>query len=200
MRWLSVKFSCSVMLNSLGPHGLQQARLPCPPLSPRVCSNSCPLSPSGHPNISSSVTPSLLPSIFSSIRIFFSGSALHIRWPKLWSFSFSLGPPNEYSRLNSCRADWFDLLALWGLSRVFSNTTVWKHQFSSTQTFNMVQLSNPYMTTGKTVASTIWNFVGKIMSPFLNMLSSFVVCFLPRSKRLWISWLQSLNWFLSQRK
>ena len=178
--------SSLLLSNSLRPHGLQQARLPCPSLSPRICSNSCPLSQWCHLLL-------LLPSIFPNIRVFSNKLALRIRWPKYWSFSFSISPPNEYSELNFFRIDWFDLLAVWGLSRVFSNTTIRKHQLSSTQPSNMIQFSHPYMTTGKTIASTIWTFVGKVMSLLLNMLSSFVICFLPRSKRLWISGLQSLS-------
>ena len=103
----------------------------------------------------------LLPSIFPRIRVFSNKSALHIRWPKYWRFSFSLSTSNEYSGLISFRIDWFDFLAIQGLSGVFSSTTVWKHQHS---VFFMVQLSHLYMTTGKTVALTIQTFIGKEMT------------------------------------
>ena len=126
----------------------------------------------------------LPPSIFPSIRVFSYESVFHIRWPKYWSFSFSIFPSNEYSVLISFRMDWFDLLAVQGLSRVFSNTTVQKHQFFG------AQLWNPHLTTGKTIALTRQIFVGKVMSLLFNMLSRFVIAFIPRSKCLLISWLQ----------
>ena len=106
-----VQFSHSVMSNSLQPHGLQHARLPCPSPSPKVCSNSCTLSQWCHPTISS-CHPLLLPSIFPRIRVFSSESALRIRWPKYWSFSFSISPSSEHSGLISFRMDWLDLLAV----------------------------------------------------------------------------------------
>ena len=113
-------FSRSAMSNSLRPHGLQRARLPCPSPSPWVCSNSCPSSQWCHPTISSSVPPLfLLPSVFPSIRVFSSELALCIRWPKYWSFSFSISPSNEYSELISFRMGCFDLLAVKGLLSVF---------------------------------------------------------------------------------
>ena len=134
----------------------------------------------------------LLPSVFPSIRVFSNESALHTSWPKYWKFSFNISPSNEHSGLISFRMDQLDSK---GLSRVFSNTTVQKHQFFGTQLSSQldceVQLSHPYMTTGKTIALTRQNFVGKVMSLLLNMLSRFVITFLPRSKRLLISWLQS---------
>ena len=111
------------------------------------------------------------------------------RSPKYWSFSFSISPSDEYSGLLSFRIDWFDLLSVQGLSRVFSSTTVQKCQFFSF----MVLLSHPYMATGKNIALTIWTFVGKVMSLFLSMLSRLVKAFLPRSNCLLISWLQSLS-------
>ena len=112
-------------------HGLQHARLPCPSQIPRACLNWCPLSLWCHPTISSSVVPSLLPSVFPSIRVFSIELAFCIRWSKYWSFSIS--PSNEYSELISFRIVWFDLLAAKGLSRVFSNTTGRKHQFFGAQ-------------------------------------------------------------------
>ena len=134
----------------------------------------------------------LLPSIFPSTRVFSNESVLCIRWPKYWSYSFSISPSNEYSGLISFRMDWLDLLAVSLLSRVFSNTTIQKHQFFWLSAFFRVQLSHPYMTTGKTIALTRQTFVGKVMSLLFNMLSRLVITFIPRSKKhLLISWLQS---------
>ena len=133
----------------------------------------------------------LLPSIFPSIRVFSNESALHIRWPKYWSFSCSISPSNEYSGLISFRIDWFDLLAIQGTLRVFSSTTIQKHQFFGAQPSLCVQLSHPYMTTEKTIALTRQTFVSKMMSLLFQMLSRFVIAFLPKSKRLLISWLPS---------
>ena len=129
----------------------------------------------------------LLPPIFPGIRVFYNESVLPIRWPKYWSFKLTINPTNEYSGLISFRIDWFALLVVQGLSRVFSNTTVQKYQFF------MFQLSHPYMTTGKTIALTRQTFVGKVMSLLFNMLSRLVIAFLPKSKRLLISWLQSTS-------
>ena len=129
----SVQFSCSVMSDSLQPHGLQHARPPCPSPTPGVHTNSCPLSWWCHPTISSSVTPFSCPQSFPA-WVFSNELALPIRCLKYWSFSFSICPANEYSGLISFRIDWFDLLVVQGtLSRVFSSTTVWKHQFLGTQ-------------------------------------------------------------------
>ena len=125
-----VVFSCSVVSDSLQPHELQDPRFPCPSQSPRACSNSCPLTWWRHPTISSSVV-AFLPSNFPSFMVFSNELALHIRWPKYWSFSIS--PSNEYSGLISFRIDWRDLLAPQKLSGVFSSTTIQKHQFFSTQ-------------------------------------------------------------------
>ena len=122
-------FSHYVMSDSLQPHGLQHTRLPCPSLSPGVCSDSCPLSQWCHPTISSSVA--LLSSIFPSLRVFSNELALHIRWSKYWSFSFSISPSNEYSGLISFRIDWFDLAS--HRTPVLSSTLVRKHQFFSAQ-------------------------------------------------------------------
>ena len=128
----SVQFSCSVVSNSLRPHGLQHARPPHPSPTPGACSNSWPLSRWCHPTISSSVVPfSCLQSFPASV--FSNESVLCIRWPRYWSFSFSISPSNECSGLISFRMNWLDLLAVQGLSRVFSNTTVQKHQFFSAQ-------------------------------------------------------------------
>ena len=136
--------------------------------------------------------PFLLPlSIFPSIRVFSNELVLRIRWPKDWSFSFSISPSNEYSRLISAGLTGLVFLQSKGLSRVFSSTTVQKHQFSGTQLSFVVQLSQPYVTTGKTIALTRWTFVGKVMSLLFNMLSRLVIAFIPRNKCLLISWLQS---------
>ena len=124
----SVQSSCSVLSNSLWPHGLQHTRLPCPPPTPAAYSNSSPLHRLCHRTISF-CCPILPPSIFPSIRVFSSESVLHIRWPKYWSYSFSISPSNEYSRLISFRIDWLIFMQSKGLLRVFSNTIVQKHQF-----------------------------------------------------------------------
>ena len=133
----------------------------------------------------------LLPSIFPSIRDFSNESALHIRWPKYWSSSFSISPSSEYSGLISFRIDWFDLLAVQRILKSLLQHYSSKASILQCSTFFMVQLSHPHTTTGKTVALTRWTFVGKVMSLLFNMLSSFVIAFLPRSKHLLISWLQS---------
>ena len=133
----------------------------------------------------------LLPSIFPSIRVFSSESVLPIRWPKYWSFSFSISPSNEYSGLISFRIDWFHLLAVQGTLKSLLQHHSAKASILQHSAFFMVQLSHPYMTTGKTVALTIWTFVIKVVSLFFNILSRFVIAFLPRSKRLLISQLQS---------
>ena len=133
----------------------------------------------------------LLPSIFPSIRVFSNESALRIRWPKYWSFNFNISPSNEYPGLISFRMDWLDLLAVQGtlkslLQHHSSKTSILQHS-----AFFIVQLSHPYMTTGKTIALTRWTFFDKVMSLLFNMLSSLVITFLPRSKCHLISWLQS---------
>ena len=136
--------------------------------------------------------PLLLPlSIFPSIRVFSNESFLHIRRPKYWSFNFSISISNEYSGLISFRMDWLDLLAIQGTLRRLLQHYSSKASIIWCSAFFIVQLSHPYMTTGKTIASTRWTFVGKIMSLRLNMLSRLVITFLPRSKHLLTSWLQS---------
>ena len=174
-----VQFSHSVLSNSLQPHGPQHARPPCPSPTPRVYSNLCPLSqwccPSNHLIL---CHPLLLPpSIFPSIRVFSNELALLIRWPKYWSFSFSINPFNEYSGLISFRMDWLDLLAVQGtLKSLFqhhsSKTSILRHSASL-----IVQLSHPYTTTGKTTTLTRWTFVGKVMSLLFNMLFSLVITY-----------------------
>ena len=143
--------------------------------------------PSNHVNL---CCPLLLqPSIFPSIRVLSNESALHIRWPKYWSFSLSISPSNEYSGLISFGIDWFDLLAVQGTLK-----SLLQHHSSKASTlwysaFLMVQLSHPYMTIGKIIALTRQTFVGKLMFLLFNMLSRLVITFLPRSKRLLFSWL-----------
>ena len=124
----------------------------------------------------------LLPSIFPSIRVFSNESALRIRWPKYWSFSFSISPSNEYSVLISFRMDWFDLLAVQGTLKNLLQHLSSKVSILWCSAFFMVQISHPYMTTGKTLALTIRTLVSKVMPLLFNMLSRFVIAFLPRSK------------------
>ena len=131
----------------------------------------------------------LLPSIFPSI--FSNESALHIRWPRYWSFSCSMSPSNEYSGLISFRIDWFDLLAVQGTLKHLLQHHSLKASILWCLDFFIVHLSHLYMTIGQTIALTIWIFVGKVMSRLFNMLSRFVIAFRPRSKHLSISWLQS---------
>ena len=130
----------------------------------------------------------LLPSVPPSIRVFSNESTLRMRWPKYWSFSLSISPSNEHPRMISFRMDWLDLLAVQGtlkslLQHHSSNASILQRS-----AFFTVQLSHPYMTTGKTIALTRRTFVGKVMSLLLNMLSSLVITFLPSSKRLLIPW------------
>ena len=159
---LTPQFSCSVaQSDSLWLRGLQHSRL------------------------------LLLPLIFPSVRVFSNESVLHIRWPKYCGFSFSISPSIEYSALISFRTDWFHLLVVQGtlkslLQHHSSKTSILWHS-----AFFIVQLSHPYMTTGKTIALTRWTFAGKVMFLLFNMLSRLVIAFLPRSKHLLISWLQS---------
>ena len=134
--------------------------------------------------------PLLVPSIFPSIRIFSNESVLHIRWPKYWSFSFSISPSNEYSGLISFRMEWLDLLAVQEILKTLLQLHSSKVSILWHSDFFIVQLSHPYMTTGKTIALTRWTF-GKVMSVLFNILSRLVITFLPRSKLLLISWLQA---------
>ena len=133
----------------------------------------------------------LLPSIFPSIRVFSNESVLHIRWPKYWSFSFNISPSNEHSGLISFRMDWLDLLAVQGTLKSLLQNHNSKASILWRSAFFIVQLSHPYMTTGKTIALTRQTFVGKVISLLFNMLSRLIITFLPRSKHLLISWLQS---------
>ena len=185
--------SCSVAQShlTLQPHGLRHARLPCPSPSPGACSNSSIelVMPSNHLILCHPLL--LLPSVFPSIRVFSNELALRIRWAKYWSFSFSISPSNEYSGLISFRMDWLDLLAVQGTLQSLLQHHSSKATFLQCSAFFMVHLSHLCMTTGKTIALTIQTFVGKVMSQLFNMLSRFVIPFLPRSKHFSISWWQS---------
>ena len=155
--WL---FSCSVMSNSLRPHGLQHARLPCPSPTPGACSNSCPSSLWCHATISFILCrPLLLPSIFPSIKVFSKESVICIRWPKYCIFSFSISPSNGYSRLISFRMGWLDLLTVQGTLKSLLQHHSWKASIRRHSALFKVQLSHPYMTTGKPTALTRWTFV-----------------------------------------
>ena len=158
----------------------------------QIYSNSCPLlsvMPSNHLILCRLLL--LSPSIFPSIRVFPNESALRIRWPKDWSFTFSIIPSNEYSELISFRIDWFDLLVV----QVTLKSHLQHHCLKASILWHsasfIVQLSHLFMTTGKTIALTIWIFVSKVLSVLLNTLSRFIIAFLPRSKHLLISWVQS---------
>ena len=133
----------------------------------------------------------LLPSMFSSIRVFSNDSALHIRWPKYWSFSFNISPTNEHPGLISFRMDWLDLLAVQGMLKSLLQHHSSKALILQCSAFFIVQFSHIYMTTGKTIVLTRWTFVDKVMSLLFYMLSKLVITFLPRSKHLLISWRQS---------
>ena len=164
------------------PHGLQHARLPCPSLSPKSAQTQISdTSQPSHPLLPPS-PPALPPDTVSGSS---NESALHIRWSKYWSFSFSISPSNEYSGLSSLRIDLFHLLAVQGTLKSLLQHHDSKVQVLWHSTFFMLQLSRPYMTTGNTIALTIWTFVHKGMSLLFNILSSFVIAFLPRSKHLY---------------
>ena len=170
------------MPDSLQPQGLQHTRLPCPSVSPWSLLKLIPIESVILSNNLILCHPLLfLPSIFLSIRVFSNESALHIRWSKYWSFSFSISPSSEYSGLISFRIDWLDLLAVQGTLNSLLQHHGSKASILQRSAFFMVQLSHPYMTTGKTIALTIWTFVGKVMSLLFNMLSRFVIAFLSRS-------------------
>ena len=147
--------------------------------------------PSSHPILGRPLL--LLPPIPPSIRVFSNELAVRIRWPKYWSFSFRISLSNEYSGLISFRIDWFDLLAVQVTLKSLLQHLSLKASILWHSALFMVQLSYPYMTTGKTIALTRWTIVGKMMSPLFNMLSRFVITFLLRSKHLLILWLQSLS-------
>ena len=195
IRSRSVQFSCSVVSDSLLLPGLQHARLPCPSPTPRVYSNSCPYSRWCHPTMCCPLL--LLASIFPSIRVFSNESALHNRWPKYWSFSFSISPSNEYSGLISFRIDWLDLLAVQETFKSLLQHHSSKALMLWCWAFFIVQLSHPYMTTGKT-ALTRWSFVSKVISLLFNMLSRLVIAFVPRTKSFYfMASSHHLQWFWS---
>ena len=182
----SVAQSCP----TLRPHESQHARPPCPSPTPRL---HAPMSiesvmPSNHLIVCRPLL--LLLSIFPSIRVFSNESALRIRWPNYWSFSFNISPSNEHPGLISFRMDWLDLLAVQGTLKSLLQHHSSKASFLLCSAFFIVQLSHPYMT-GKTIALTRRTFDGQVMSLLFNMLSRLVITFLPRNKRLLISWLQS---------
>ena len=191
--WISsVQFSWSVMSDSLRPHELQYTRPPCPSPTPGVHSNSCPLSQWCHPAISSSVIPfSSCPQSLPASGSFPMSQLFAWGGQSIGVSASAISPSNELSGLISLRMDWLDLLAVQGtleslLQHHSSKASIFQHS-----TFFRVQLSHPHMTTGKTIALTRWTFVGRVMSLLFNMLSMLVITFLPRSKRLLISWLQS---------
>ena len=168
----SVQFTSSVVSDSLRPHESQHCRPPCPLPTPGVHSELRPLSQWCHPAISSSVVPFLLlPLIPPSIKVFSNESTLRMKWPKYWSFSFSIIPFKEQPGLISFRMDWLDLLAVHGTLKSLVQPHSSKTSILRRSAFFTVQLSHPYMTTGKTIALTRWTFVGKVMSLLLNMLS-----------------------------
>ena len=180
----SVQFSHWVIFNSLWPHESQHARPPCPSPSPGVHSNSHPSNQWCHPAISSSVIPfSSCPQPIPASE-YFPMSALRMRWPKYWSFSFSIIPSKEIPRLIAFRMAWLDLLAVQGTLKSLLQHHSSKASILQCSAFFTVQLSHPYMTTGKTIALTRRTFVGKVMFLLLNMLFRLVITFLPRSKRL----------------
>ena len=170
----SVQFSHSVVFDSLRPHGLQHARFPCPSPTPRACSKSIKsVMPSNHLILCQPLL--LLPSVFPSIRVFSNESVLRIRSPKYWIFSFSNSPSNEHSGLISFRMDWLDLLAVQGTLKSLLQHHSSKASILWHSAFFIVQLSNPYMTTGKTMALTRWTLLAKLCLCFFNMLSRLVI-------------------------
>ena len=178
------------MSSSLQSHGLKHARLSCPLPSPGARTNSCLSSCWCHLFITSYVVPfSSYPQSSPAPGSFLMSWSLCIRWPQYWSFSISSS--NEYSGLISIRIDWFDLLAVQGTLKSLLQHHSSKASIFQCSAFFMVQLSHPYMTTGKTITLIRWIFVGKVMSLLCNRLSKLVIAFLPRSKHLLISWLQS---------
>ena len=187
---ISVQFSCSVVSDSLRPHELQHVRLSITnsQSSLRFMSIES-VMPSSHLILCWPLL--LLPLIPPSITVFSNESTLYMRWPKYWSFSFSISPSNEHPGLIPFRMDWLDLLAVKGTLKSLLQHHTSKASMFWCSAFFTVQLSHPYITTEKTIVLTRWTFVGKVMSLFFNMPSRLVITFLPRSKRLLISWLQS---------
>ena len=197
----SLQVSHSVVSDILWPHGLQQARPPCPSATPAVYSNSCPLSQWCHPAISTSAVR------FSSCLQSFPASGT-FKWvsasyqmAKVLEFQLQISPSNEYSGLISFRMDWLDLLEVQGILKSLLQHHSSKAPVLQHSAFFTVWFSHLYPTTGKTIALTRWIFVGKVMSLLFNMLSRLVTTFLPRSKHLLISRMQSdLQWFMSPQK
>ena len=186
-----LQFSCSVVSDSLRPHESQRARPPCPSPTPWVHSDSCPLSQWCHPAVSSSVVPfSSCPQSLPASETFPMNQLFTWGGESTGASALASFLPKKSQGWSSGCTGWISLQSK-GLSRVFSNTTVQKHHRRSA--FFIVQLSHPYMTTGENIALTRWTFVGKVMSLLLNMLSRLVITFLPRSKHLLISWLQSAS-------
>ena len=186
-----VQFSCSVMSDSLRPHELQHARPPCPSPTPGIHPNPCPLSRWCHPAISSSIVPyPPAPNPSQHQGLFQWVNSSH-EVAKVLEFHFSISPSNEHPGLTSFSMDWLDLLAVQGTLKSLLQHHGSKASILRCSAFFTVQLSQPYMTTRKTIALTRWTFVGKVMSLLFNMLSRLVITFLPRNKCLLISWLQS---------
>ena len=185
--------SCSVMSDSVTPwNAAHQAYLSI--INPRSFLKLMSIKSAMLSNHLILCCPLLLPPwIFPSLRVFSNESVLPIRWPQYWNFSFSISPSNEYSGLISFRIDWLDLLAIQGTLKNLLQHYSLKASILWCSAFFIVQLSHPYMTTGKTIALTRWMFVGKVMSLLFNMLSRLVITSLPKSKHLLISWLQSLS-------
>ena len=196
-RGLAFAWRCSLTQSSqtrpLQPHGLQRQAALSSTVSRSLLKLTCTESVMLSNRLILCCTLLLSPSVFLSIRVFSSESFLLIRWPKDWSFSFSISPSSEYSGLISFRTDWLDLLAVQGTLKSLLQHHSSKASILWRSAFFMVQLSHPYMTTGKTIGLTGWTFVGKVMSLLFNMLTKLVITFLPKSKCLLISW-YLVNW------
>ena len=186
----SIQFSRSVVSDSLWPHESEHARPSCPSPPPRVYPNLCPWSLWCHPTISSSVVPFSCPQSLPASGLS-NESTIRIRWPKYWSFNFSISPSNEHPGLISFHMDWLNFLAVKGTLKSLLQHHTSKASILQRSAFFIVQPSHPYRTTGKTIVLTKRTFVSKVMSLLFNMLSRWVITFLPRSKHLLSSWLQS---------
>ena len=188
------------MFNSLWPHGLQHPRLPCPLPTPKLAQTHVHWVGDAIQQSDSLSSPSPPAFNLSQYQGLSKELVLHIRWPKYCSFSFSISPSNEYSGLIFFRMNWLDLLAVQGTLKSLLQHHSSKASILRRSAFFIVQLSHPYMTTGKTKALTRWIFVGKVMSLIFNMLSRLVITFLPKSKGLLISWCSyHLQWFWSPK-
>ena len=179
------------MSDSLRPHGSQYARPPCPSQFPKFTQTHVIEFVMSSSHLILCLPLLLLPPIPPSIRVFSNESALQMRWSKYWSFSFNISPSNEHPGLISSRMDSLDFLSVQGTPKSLLQHHSSKASILQRSGFFTVQLSHPYMTNGKTIALTRWTFVGKVMSLLSNILSRLVITFLPRSKRLLLSWLQS---------